>query len=703
MMARPTVLLHGNVFRPCGFTMINRRLIDGLRGEGFAVAVAPIDGAALSVIPQSLPDIYLFHGDPYDFENTPGHLNVCFLHWEYLQVPREWVEDLNARFDLVVAPSHQARAVYRRSGLRIPTVVCPVAVDHAEFNPQAGAWPAPTNKTFRFVHLGGAHQRRGTDILLRAYCAEFSAADDVALIVKAFHYEHHKPWLRELLLMAERPGGPEICYLHDTLASVAGVFTAADVGVYPLRAECLGLPVLECIACGRPVIVTENTGLNEFCSEQNASFVPAVECPNGDRTGVEPDVRQLRKLLRDAYEHGKLDGSQQRRIAATVSDFTWERSVRLLATALQQGLADERQARLPSPQSHPNRNQRLDSSSLIKRNEQIAEICGENSQFLARIETHLQRALSSMANRRRNRAREVPDLLLGRTGACLERFREADAATQKIVYGAGVPFAAEMEATNAERQRCGVPPLQVSSLALWKHAMEHSLADRVLAFGAAGRASFIRSGVASEKILVVPPGIDMGSRHPRYPRPDEPVRFLFVSARPFRDGVRLLFEAWQTLRLRDCELHCAMNKAVFRSPHLLRLLVANPSVILHELPTVLSPGTLPDLYARADCVVHPSFMDGVSLSVRYGMACGKPAIVSSMSSACDQLSPETNGYRLDTLDTEALVRLLSRAAGDRAELRRMGQAARETAARWTWAAFEETLAAQWAKGSEGHS
>lgn len=703
VIKRPTLLLHGNVFRPCGFTVINRRLVDGLRAQGFAVVVAPLDGEPPSSLPLELPDVYLFHGDPYDFENTPGHLNVCFLQWEYLQVPREWVKDLNARFDLVVAPSHQARAVYQRSGLRLPIVVCPAAIDPMEFNPQATPWPAPTRKTFRFVHLGGAHQRRGTDILLRAYCAEFSADDDVVLIIKAFHYEHHKPWLRELLVRAERLGGPEICYLHETLASVAGVFTAADVGVYPLRAECLGLPVLECLACGRPVIVTENTGLNEFCSERNASFIPAVECPNGDHTGVEPDVQYLRRLLRNAYEHGKLDGPQQRRIAATVADFTWERSVRLLAVALQQGLADKRQRHHACPQPRKDRDQRPGGSAGVKQNEHADEVRDGDTQFFARVETSLQRAVSLVMDSRTKRNSRESAVLLGRTGACLELLREADAAVWKIVYGAGVPLAAEIAATNAERQRCGVPSLQVSSLALWKQAMEYILADRVLAFGAAGRASFVHSGIASEKILVAHPGIDIKSRRPRYPRPDEPVRFLFVSTQPFRDGMRLLLEAWQALRLRNGELHCAMDKSILTSPYLLRLLVANPTVILHELPAVWSPQTLPDLYARADCVVHPSLVDGLSLPVRYGMACGKPAIVSSMSSVCDQLSPETNGYKLDALDTEALVRLLSRAVSDRAALRRMGQAARETATRWTWAAFEETLAAQWAKGSEDNS
>lgn len=337
-MTRPTLLLHGNWNRPSGFTYINRKLEHGLRARDFEVRLAPNDGASDTPVPVAPPDIYLFHGDPYEFLPAPARLRACFAHWEYLQLPGAWTGALNENFDLVIAPSQVSARVYQASGVKIPWIVFPAAVDIREFHPGASAWNAPTQKQFRFVHLGGAHQRRGTDVLLAAYAAEFSGHDDVALIVKAFHYEHHRTWLEQQLRAFEAPDAPEIVYVRDTFDSAAPVFAAADVGVYPLRAECFGLPVLECIAGGRRVIVTRGTALDDFCSDANADFVKARRVESGDHTFLEPDILRLRALMRRAYECGKPTAAAQARVAATVANWTWEHSLDILADALHEHL-----------------------------------------------------------------------------------------------------------------------------------------------------------------------------------------------------------------------------------------------------------------------------------------------------------------------------------------------------------------------------
>jgi glycosyltransferase involved in cell wall biosynthesis len=338
--AAPHVLLYGNVFRPCGFSLINRRIISGLRQHGYRVTVRLNDGEPSWREPEEPPDVYLFHGDPFDFDKAPGRLNAFFLQWEYRRIKREWVDRLNRRFDLVVVSSQRTKAVCEASGVRIPVRVCPGGVDRSEFNPSATAKPLPTERGFRFVFLGGAHERRGLDVLLAAYVEEFSAEDDVALLVKGFHYAHRRPWVERVMkrVGVGRRGAPEVVYVYEAEPSVAGYFTAADVGVFPLRAECLGLPVLECIASGRPAIVTGGTGLDEFCNDANAEFIRSQERASRGKWYLEPDRDHLRELMRAAFERGKLDVAEQRRIADTVARFTWDRSIASLAAAFEQGL-----------------------------------------------------------------------------------------------------------------------------------------------------------------------------------------------------------------------------------------------------------------------------------------------------------------------------------------------------------------------------
>lgn len=330
-------MLHGNFKRPCGFTVINKRLAQALAQCGFDIWQMPIDDDTLP-LPHGLPDVYLFHGDPYDFRYAPGRINGVFLHWEYLQLPEEWVRKINATYDFVVAPSQPSLEVYAQSGVNLPLFLFSAAVNQAEVHPDVEPWLAPTQKSFRFVHLGGAHARRGTDLLLQAYAEEFSAADDVALILKAFHYEHHRAWLATHLAQFKAPNAPEIVYVHETLPSVVGVFTASDVGVYPLRAECFGLPVLECIASGRRVVVPRGTGLDQFCSDMNADFVRAEHEEAGEKTGLIPSVAHLRRLMRTAYERGKPSRAEQGKTAVSVQHFTWQNSTQQLATSLKQHL-----------------------------------------------------------------------------------------------------------------------------------------------------------------------------------------------------------------------------------------------------------------------------------------------------------------------------------------------------------------------------
>jgi glycosyltransferase involved in cell wall biosynthesis len=340
MSGRPHILLYGTVFRPCGFSLINRRLVAELRRLGYRVSARANDAEPGWTAPQERPDVYLFHGDPFDFDKAPGRLNAFFLPWEYRRIEREWVDHLNGRFDLVIVPSQFSKRVCEESGVEVPVRVCRGGVDRGQFHPSVAPRELPTGRRFRFIYLGGAHERRGTDVLLAAYTEEFSADDDVALIVKGFHYEHHRPWVERMMEEAGvgRPGAPEVVYVHQTEPSVAGYFAAADVGVFPLRAECLGLPVLECIASGRPVIVTAGTGLDEFCSPANARFVRASERVDREKWYLEPDRGHLRELMRAAYERGRLAPAERVRISASVASFTWEYSVSRLAETLEEGL-----------------------------------------------------------------------------------------------------------------------------------------------------------------------------------------------------------------------------------------------------------------------------------------------------------------------------------------------------------------------------
>ncbi len=659
-----TLLLRGNFHRPCGFTVINRRLEFGLRRQGFYVTTLPVDGAPASALPERLPDIYLFHGDPYDLDHAPGHVNACFLHWEYLSLPPSWVRQINAAFDLVLAPSQHSRDVYASSGIDLPIALFPAAVDQVEFHPSVAPWQAPTRKSFRFVHVGGAHARRGTDVLLKAYAAEFSAADDVVLILKAFQYQHHRTWLQEQLSALAKPGAPEVVFTGDMVDSVAGMFTAADVGVYPLRAECFGLPVLECIASGRPVIVTGGTALDDFCTPANADFVRATVVPDGDHTHLEPDVLNLQALMRAAYERGKPDASTQQDIAATVAGRTWDHSMSLLATALRDAAPRKRHIPMAAPTS----------GSLTG-----AAPAGE-----------LEWMITSL---RQVTVRAGVRSIVGRGGTCLEQFRESNPG-HRILCELGAAFEDVLLATNSERELCGLAPLPEAPYDRWQRWQEQRLADHLVVFGQPGLDSYVQRGLDASKLIRLPPVAVLPTASEPAARTGR-LRFLFVSERPFLDGIRLLFEAWAAADLTEAELVCATDRAILRSAPLLRILVRHKSITVQGPPLTLK--AYADLMVSGDCLVHPTWLDGLSAAAITAMACQRPALVSSHTSVAERLTDGENGMVLAELAVGSLAAALTGISDRRHDLTRMGVAAYDLARSWT----EEACAAEFAHQLNG--
>jgi glycosyltransferase involved in cell wall biosynthesis len=660
-MARPTLFLHGNFHRPCGFTLINARLRAGLDRAGFDVRPVPLDvGDAGQPLPGGMPDVYLFHGDPYEFRPPPARLRVFFLQWEYLEVPGEWVRVLNSHFDLVVVASEAARRVGESSGIRLPIVVCPGAVDADEFNPGATPVRLETGKRYRFLHLGGAHERRGTDLLLRAYMSEFSATDDVVLLLKAFHYAHHRPWLMSLMeeLGVGSGTGPEVLYIPDFVPSVAGYCRAADTGVFPVRAECLGLPVLENLACGTPVIVTGGTGLDEFCTDSNAWFVSAKRCRKGHKLQYLPEVSCLRALMRQAYERGNATEAERRRVAATVTRFRWETSVSRLATALFRQLHGGRPRTTPRKTPRSGRIRHLHGGRMDSG-------CAALNRLLGRSMARLRAQGRAPAER----PGSLPvQMILAEADYALGAFADVEGAEAlRVLYH--LPTTERLH-DNRERELCGLKPLSEAPYRTWRRDREKELADLVLAFSGSEAERLRQAAVAPARIRTLDPGFPCGHELP--PVQGEALTFLFVSYAPFRDGIRVLLDAWSRCDPAGARLLCLVAPEALKASLVLRHLVGNPSIDIRPLNRERDGVAA---MADASCVVSPAFIDSLSFWPRKAMACGLPVLVSDASAVAERVRCGTDGLLFETGSAEALAQGLARLTESRETRQRIGRAA----------------------------
>lgn len=357
------VVWEGPFFAHHSFANVNREVVTLLAGRDDVdvgvIADAPEEpddpaGAASGVLaplighrPTSVAH-HVRHRWPPDFTRPRAGRYVVMQPWEFTQVPTAWVDGIRAVADEVWVPSVFTRDAFVRSGVDPRTVaVVPHGVNPDVFHPHEPPWPLATDRAFRFLFVGGATERKGFDLLLRAYVREFTADDDVCLVVKDFHYgDQAAGVVRDLL---RRPGAPEILYSYGTTAPerLGGLFTACHCSVHPYRGEGFGLPIVEAMACGLPVIVTGAGPAVEYCTDEAGYLLPASEVPVPPEVWspalptprpprwYAPDVAALRRAMRHVYEHpDEARWKGARASERTLGHLTWQRTVETMAARL---------------------------------------------------------------------------------------------------------------------------------------------------------------------------------------------------------------------------------------------------------------------------------------------------------------------------------------------------------------------------------
>ena len=173
--------------------------------------------------------------------------------------------------------------------VKAPVVVAPHGVDHDRFTPDEPepgsdraalrALGVPTDQPL-VVFVGTLEPRKGVVPLIAAFDRIADAHPDVVLVLGG-----QAGWgmdETDRALAAARHGDRivQTGYLPDP--AVPALLRQASVVAYPALAEGFGLPALEALACGAPLVTTEGTAMAEFAGEA-AHLVP----PGDDRALAE--------------------------------------------------------------------------------------------------------------------------------------------------------------------------------------------------------------------------------------------------------------------------------------------------------------------------------------------------------------------------------------------------------------------------------
>lgn len=163
-----------------------------------------------------------------------------------------------------------------------------------------------------FLHVGTLQPRKNLDALVSAYERLPAPVREARQLVLVGKYGWGVAGLRDELL-SKRSGGRIIWLDYVTRDVLQSLYYGAGAFVFPSLAEGFGLPVIEALAAGLPVIATELPALVEI-AEGYATFVPI-------------DIDALSKALADLHDRSdKVDDVNARRQHAAT--FSWDRCAR---------------------------------------------------------------------------------------------------------------------------------------------------------------------------------------------------------------------------------------------------------------------------------------------------------------------------------------------------------------------------------------
>lgn len=226
------------------------------------------------------------------------------------------------RAHLLIAVSEDTRqCLVERLGIPAARIeVVWQGIDHARFQPESPLvgvrerYRLPAGPRY-LIYVGSEDPRKDLTTLMRALALVRADMPDVELVkVGRAHFDRERQRLVEIAGQLEIRDAVHFLddVVEDDLPSLYGL---ADVAVMPSLYEGFGLPALEAMACGRPLVYARAGSLPEIAGEAGIPVTPG---------SPEALARTLVALLGDPERRRALGRAGRDRAAS----FTWERTAR---------------------------------------------------------------------------------------------------------------------------------------------------------------------------------------------------------------------------------------------------------------------------------------------------------------------------------------------------------------------------------------
>jgi glycosyltransferase involved in cell wall biosynthesis len=208
----------------------------------------------------------------------PPGLNIVWAIFESDTLDDKFISILD-QADLVWVPSNWGLNILIRHGLDAKKIiVIPEGVNPDLYHPYIprSDFLQKLQKKFQYLIVGKYEERKGYTQLLQAFSKVTKKDQDINLLIKADYFLKDIEKRHSLSEYIKNSNADNITTVHGKFSSeeLVKLYHSVDAYVFPSRAEGWGLPLIEAIACGVPVIATNYSGHSEYLSKIRDLYIP---------------------------------------------------------------------------------------------------------------------------------------------------------------------------------------------------------------------------------------------------------------------------------------------------------------------------------------------------------------------------------------------------------------------------------------------
>jgi glycosyltransferase involved in cell wall biosynthesis len=190
-----------------------------------------------------------------------------------------------------------------------------------------------------------------------------------------------------------------------------------------------------------------------------------------------------------------------------------------------------------------------------------------------------------------------------------------------------------------------------------------------------------RFGMANDRIVVFPWGVDLTRFVPGTLNLKNPDRFTLLSVRSWEPiyGVDVLARAFVQAAHQCSNLYLVMLGGGSQAELIQNIFAEGEVVDRVYFPGQVGYVALPDFYRKADLYLSASHTDGSSVSLLEAMASGCPVVVSDIPGNREWVQPGVNGWLFPDGDVRAMAQAILSAIEHHGNLAALGLAGRQIA------------------------